>query len=120
MLSIRFLHSQDMEWGHMPMDCDKLSCKFIQSTCNLHSNYLRRWIGSICIQFKSIQCAFRVDTINLNQCALFLLHKQALSAHYIYYIAQIFILRTIMNGVTSDCQLIIIVTLQKNHKGDTK
>ena len=42
----------------------KLSRNFIQSTCNSHSNHLRRWIGLIHIQCESIQCAFHVDAMN--------------------------------------------------------
>ena len=40
----------------------------LQSTCNLHSNHLRRWIGPIHVQYKSVQCAFCGDANNLNQC----------------------------------------------------
>ena len=44
-----------------------LSHNLIQFTCNLLSNHLQRWIGSIHIQCESVQCAFHVDAINLNQ-----------------------------------------------------
>ena len=56
------------------MTVTKLSRKFVQSTCNSHSNHLRRWIGLIRIQCESVQCAFRVDAINSHQCAF--------NAHY--------------------------------------
>ena len=49
--------------GSHLMDCDEI----IQSTYNLHSNHLWRWIYSIHFQ---AQCSFRVDTISSNQCAL--------------------------------------------------
>ena len=61
----------------------KLLLKFIQSTFSLHSNHLQRWIGSICIQCKPVQCAFHVDAIDLYQCAfnvhIFFSCRQALT-----------------------------------------
>ena len=39
-----FMHTRHMEWAYVLIDYDKI---IIESTCNLHSNLLRTWIGSI-------------------------------------------------------------------------
>ena len=71
-----FTHTRHMAWAHVLMIVTKLSCKFIQSTCNSHANNLQWWIRSIRLQCELAQSVFRVNTINSNQCTF--------NAYYFY------------------------------------
>ena len=82
MFPVRLLHThtRHMARAHVLMIMTKLSCKFIQSTCNSHANNLQRCIRSIHFQCKLVQSVFRVDAINLYKCTFIM--------YYFYHVDQ--------------------------------